>query len=352
MVNVVYNKHSQRVLNLPDERLISIEPREKIWFTIENRTVDALPLFGDYPGPFYLSYRSNPPFEVKLQFDLAPSSSLFSPSDHLLLGLFNVSLVDYRHPSFRRSSIVRTLSLALNLSEEFLTIHRINGSMIHVYFSCDLFSSKNLTEDIQSLFNYYFSHRSQISSQTPLPLVNISIIRLKKHSARMKTMLINTSPRSRLKNVTRVNPLLLFDRYSQPLVLIPLFIIILGLIICSCIALCLCCHRTSSSSSTLLLPTGRAGNPNNKHLYQNYAYRKYREQQHFYQRNKFHRDQRQFISKGIHRSIDRSFHPLILRSLGIPVVFAEELDEKLEQTHTPLVMRIERAPFDDHPPFG
>jgi len=33
--------------------------------------------------------------------------------------------------------------------------------------------------------------------------------------------------------------------------------------------------------------------------------------------------------------------------IGIPVVFAEELDEKIEQTHTPLVMRIEKAPFDD-----
>jgi len=27
------------------------------------------------------------------------------------------------------------------------------------------------------------------------------------------------------------------------------------------------------------------------------------------------------------------------------VVFAEELEEKLEQTHTPLIMRIEKAPF-------
>ena len=33
-----------------------------------------------------------------------------------------------------------------------------------------------------------------------------------------------------------------------------------------------------------------------------------------------------------------------IRSAGIPVVFAEELDEKLEQSHTPLVMRIEKAP--------
>jgi hypothetical protein len=31
--------------------------------------------------------------------------------------------------------------------------------------------------------------------------------------------------------------------------------------------------------------------------------------------------------------------------IGIPVVFAEELEEKLEQTHTPLVMRIEKAPL-------
>jgi hypothetical protein len=31
--------------------------------------------------------------------------------------------------------------------------------------------------------------------------------------------------------------------------------------------------------------------------------------------------------------------------IGIPVVFEEELEEKLEQTHTPLVMRIEKAPF-------
>ena len=30
--------------------------------------------------------------------------------------------------------------------------------------------------------------------------------------------------------------------------------------------------------------------------------------------------------------------------VGIPVVFAEELDEKLDQTHTPLVMRIEKTP--------
>lgn len=37
---------------------------------------------------------------------------------------------------------------------------------------------------------------------------------------------------------------------------------------------------------------------------------------------------------------------MFLFSIGIPVVFAEELDEKLEQTHTPLVMRIEKAPVN------
>ena len=37
----------------------------------------------------------------------------------------------------------------------------------------------------------------------------------------------------------------------------------------------------------------------------------------------------------------------IILFIGIPVVFAEELDEKIEQTHTPFVMRIEKAPVED-----
>ncbi len=37
---------------------------------------------------------------------------------------------------------------------------------------------------------------------------------------------------------------------------------------------------------------------------------------------------------------------MIVVLIGIPVVFAEELDEKMEQTHTPLVMRIEKAPVN------
>ena len=36
---------------------------------------------------------------------------------------------------------------------------------------------------------------------------------------------------------------------------------------------------------------------------------------------------------------------MLLSRSGIPVVFAEELEEKVEQAHTPLVMRIEKVPF-------
>ncbi|CAF4547608.1 unnamed protein product, partial [Rotaria magnacalcarata] len=61
--------------------------------------------------------------------------------------------------------------------------------------------------------------------------------------------------------------------------------------------------------------------PTNKHLYQ-----KHRQQREVYRKKHYFQDQRQFISK------------------GIPVVFTEELEEKLEQTHTPLVMRIEKVP--------
>lgn len=33
-------------------------------------------------------------------------------------------------------------------------------------------------------------------------------------------------------------------------------------------------------------------------------------------------------------------------------MFAEELEEKLEQTHTPLVMRIEKTPFENESEKG
>lgn len=291
IANVVYNKLSVRPLNLPHARLISIEPKDKIWFHIENQTLFALPLFGDYPGPFHLHYRQSQSIDLKLQFEIAPSTSLFSPSDHLLLARFNLSSKDYRNSSSNRFLIVKTLSLALNISSDLLTIHRINGSTINVYFSCDFFHSTNLSDDIYSLMKFYQTNRIR----TSLNLIEISIVRLEKIH-RTKTAFVTV--RSRLKNVTLSNPLMFFHRVYQPLVLVPLLIIIIGLVVCSLISFCLCCHRRSSSSSTLLLPTGRTGTPNNKHLYENYAYRKYRQQQELYKRKKFHRDQRQFISKG------------------------------------------------------
>jgi len=126
------------------------------------------------------------------------------------------------------------------------------------------------------------------------------------------------------------NNFILLNQLYQPLVIVPLSIIAIGLFICAIIACCLCCNRRSSSSSTLLLPSGPSGSPNNKHLYQNYTYRsKHRQQLLNRKKSKTNHDQRQFISK------------------GIPVVFAEELDEKIEQTHTPLVMRIEKTPIYD-----
>ncbi|CAF4648379.1 unnamed protein product, partial [Rotaria socialis] len=111
--------------------------------------------------------------------------------------------------------------------------------------------------------------------------------------------------------------------------IVPLSIIAVGLFICAIIACCLCCHRRSTSSSTLLLPSGPSGSPNNKHLYQSYTYRKHRQHYDVNKKKYKYYDQKQFISK------------------GIPVVFAEELEEKIEQTHTPLVMRIEKAPINN-----
>jgi hypothetical protein len=150
-----------------------------------------------------------------------------------------------------------------------------------------------------------------------------------------------------LTNRTIASPitnLILLDQFYQPLVIVPLSIILIGLLICTIIAFCLCCNRRSSSSSTLLLPSGPTGNPNNKHLYQNYAYRKHRQQQEIYRKKHYLHDQRQYISKGRFDLYLNSIHSFSIY-IGIPVVFAEELEEKLEQTHTPLVMRIEKAPL-------
>ncbi|CAF1046514.1 unnamed protein product [Adineta steineri] len=337
--NAVYNKLYQRSLNINNTNVISIEPRNKVWFAIKNGTIYALPLFGDYSGPFNVQIENPNPIKLKLKFDFAPSSSLFSPSDHLLLALFNISSINYNSSLINRYFIVRTLSIALNLSESLITIHKINGTMIKVYFSCDLYSTKDLAYQIKSLINYYYSKRLQLVSFFPLPLIEISILRLS-HQPSTTTMATNSmieikkavmTIRPRLLTNRTLTPplnnLILLDQFYQPLVIVPLAIILIGLLICTIIAFCLCCNRRSSSSSTLLLPSGPSGSPNNKYLYENYSYRKHRQQQEIYRKKHYLKDQKQFISK------------------GIPVVFAEELEEKLEQTHTPLVMRIEKAPF-------
>lgn len=382
--NVDYNKIYQRSLNIHHARVTNMEPKDKLWFAIENGTIFALPLFGDYPGPFLIKFHQlnnasttsdlTSKIELKLNFNFKPSSSLFSPSNHLLLALFNVSSTLYNHSSLNRYHIARTLSLALNLSESLLTIHKINGSMIKVYFSCDLYFSTDLVNDLETIIDHYYSRRLELEPLFPFPLIEISVVRIQKSSTpvsssssapislRTKTttstssstmtlMTINTTSMTKTilpsfevkKSEITIRPRLLDDQsvrfnrtvpsssnlfslkqFYQPLVLVPLSVIAVGLFLCAIIACCLCCNR-QSSSSTMLLPTGNTTSPTMKHFYRHYPYRKHRQQYDLSKRRMYH-DQRQFISK------------------GIPVVFAEELDEKLEQTHTPLVMRIEKAP--------
>jgi hypothetical protein len=217
-----------------------------------------------------------------------------------------MSSTNYKNSSLNRYFIVRTLSIALDLSESLLTIHKVNGSMIKVYFSCDLYSSKNLSHQINTLIDHYYSKRLQLLSSFPLPLIEISIVRLSKQitstpKIELKKSAINIKPR--LLNNRTVTPmantnLILLDQLYQPLVIVPLTIILIGLLICTIIAFCLCCNRRSSSSSTLLLPSGSSGSPNNKHLYENYSYRKHRQQQEVYRKKHHYKDQRQYISKG------------------------------------------------------
>lgn len=333
-------------------RIDQIEPEKKLWFAIDNGNLYALPLFGDYAGPFHIHMQTPDPLELKLKFHFAPSASLFSPSNHLLLALFNLSSMHYRNSSIHRYHIIRTLSLALNLSDSLLTIHKINGSMIKVYFSCDLYSSTDLAYQIKTLINSYYSQREHLAKEFPLPLMDISIVRLSKSSLTTSTHLPNIelkkadmkmkSPVVTNRTVDSSSRLLFLDQFYQPLVLIPLAIILIGLFICTIIAFCLCCHRRSSSSSTLLLPSGPTGQPNNKHLYQNYIYR---QQQETYRKKFYLHDQRQYISKGRRDELDSKWCGCCF-FVGIPVVFAEELEEKLEQTHTPLVMRIEKPPYE------
>ncbi|CAF2625852.1 unnamed protein product [Rotaria sp. Silwood2] len=401
--NVDYNKLYKRSLNINNARVISIEPQDKLWFAVENGTIFALPLYEDYPGPFLIQFQQfnnhshsdlNNLIELKLNFNFTPSSSLFYPSNHLLLALFNISSTNYNNSLLNRYFIIRTLSLALNLSESLLTIHKINGSMIKVYFSCDLYFSTNITYQLKILIDRYYSRRLELLSSFSLPLIEISIIRfykpttttttttttattttttttplsppppppptttmispiieVKKAELTIRPRLLNDNSIKYNRTVTSFNNLILLKQFYQPLVIVPLSIIAIGLFICAIIACCLCCNRRSSSSSTLLLPSGPSGSPNNKHLYQNYSYRKHRQQHEFYKKNYRYNDQKQFISKGENLfcffiSI-KIIKKRIFLFIGIPVVFAEELEEKIEQTHTPLVMRIEKAPFND-----
>jgi hypothetical protein len=180
--------------------------------------------------------------------------------------------------------------------------------MIKVYFSCDLYSSTDLAYQIKTLINHYYSKRPQLLSLFPLPLIEITIVRLSKQiktTATPSAMEVKKGAmtmRSRLLNnrtvTSPITNLIHLDQFYQPLVIVPLTIILIGLLLCTIIAFCLCCNRRSSSSSTLLLPSGPTGNPNNKHLYQNYSYRKHRQQQELYRKRHRIKDQRQYISKG------------------------------------------------------
>jgi len=278
-------------------------------------------IFIDSFKSFYFSFKidlSNL-IELKLNFNFTPSSSLFHPSNHLLLALFNISSANYNNSLLNRYLVVRTLSLALNLSESLLTIHKINSSMIKVYFSCDLYFSTNLAQQLKILIDRYYSRRLQLEPFFPLPLIEISIVRLNKQitttttttarlmipTIEMRKTQITIQPRLLNDNsiklnrtVTPFSNLILLKQFYQPLVIVPLAIIATGLFICAIIACCLCCNRRSSSSSTLLLPSGLSGSPTNKHLYQNYSYRKQKQQNEFYKKTYRHQDQRQFISKG------------------------------------------------------
>lgn len=201
-----------------------------------------------------------------------------------------------------RYFVVQTLSLALNISDSLLTIHKINGSMIKVYFSCDLYSSKDLPYQIQTLIDHYYMSRVKLMTYFSLPLIEISIIRMSKQTTTTKSLIelrkafITMRP-AYFNNQTVTssrNNLFPLDQFNQPLVIVPLIIILTGLIICTIIAFCLCCNnRSSSSSSTLLLSNGSFATPSNKHLYQ-----RHRQQQDVYQKRHYFKDQRQFISKG------------------------------------------------------
>jgi len=179
--------------------------------------------------------------------------------------------------------------------------------MIKVYFSCDLYFTTNITYQLKTLIDRYYSRRLQLLPFFSLPLIEISIVRLykppstttatttttstmitpmieiKKAEITIRPRLLNDNSIKLNRTVTSFNNLILLKQFYQPLVIVPLSIIAVGLFICAIIACCLCCNRRSSSSSTLLLPSGPSDSPNNKHLYQNYSYRK-QKQNEFYKK--------------------------------------------------------------------
>jgi hypothetical protein len=284
-----------------------------------------------------------PIIELKLNFNFTPSSFLFHPSNHLLLALFNISSSYYNQSTLNRYYLVRTLAIALNISETLLNIHKINGSMIKVYFSCDWYLSNNITSQLKNLIDHYYNNRLELLPLFGLPLIEISIVRVNKPSTTttttttttiVTTMMTTTTTsmtainaaaaaaldikraeitlRPRLLNgnsiqynrtVSPLNNLILLKQFYQPLVLVPLSIIAVGLLLCAVIACCLCCNRRSSSAASLLIPNGSSTSPtSNKYFYRHYPYRKHRQQCDVSRKKSRHHDQRQFISKGKYMS--------------------------------------------------
>lgn len=199
--------------------------------------------------------------------------------------------------------------------------------MVKVYFSCDLYLSSNLTYQLNTLIDHYYSRRLQLLPLFTLPLIEISIVRVQKQSTTpttsstivplievkkaevtLRTRLLTDNSLQHNRTVTSLSNLLVLKQFYQPLVLVPLAIIAIGLFLCAVIACCLCCNRRPSSSSTLLLPTGETSSSGSKHFYRNYPYRKHR-QQYDLSKKKFHQnhhhDQRQFISKGTSFAFDQ-----------------------------------------------
>ena len=193
--------------------------------------------------------------------------------------------------------------------------------MTTVYFSCDLYYLTNVTHQLKTIIEHYYSNRLRLLPFFPLPLIEISIVRtynpttttatttkiqstkinsmieVKQAQIKIPTGLFNDNFKKFNRTVTPFSNHFLFNQLYQPLVIVPLTIIAIGLFICAIIACCLCCNRQSSLSSMLLLPGGSTSYRNNKNLYSNYSYRKHK-QYVFYKTKNPNYDQKQYISKG------------------------------------------------------